>query len=138
MLKHEETELHQQAPTAESSFTLQGQSFLVVPAGKQWKTIRYPHQLVGELAFEDRRYVVLQERVCGEKLTGTGCGVVDTLTPRELQVALLVSKGRLNKQIANQLQLSEWTVSSHLRRIYAKLGVHSRAAMVAAILREAV
>ena len=43
--------------------------------------------------------------------------------------------GRLNKQIADKLHISklhisEWTVSTHLRRIFAKLGVRSRAAMV--------
>jgi hypothetical protein len=36
----------------------------------------------------------------------------------------------LNKQIAHQLHISEWTVATHLRRIFAKLGVDTRAAMV--------
>ncbi len=52
------------------------------------------------------------------------------LTERELQIATLVASGRPNKQIANQLRISEWTVSTHLRRIFIKLGVDSRAAMV--------
>lgn len=52
------------------------------------------------------------------------------LTERELQIATLVAQGRPNKQIANQLRISEWTVSTHLRRIFIKLGVESRAAMV--------
>lgn len=52
------------------------------------------------------------------------------LTERELQVATLVALGRANKQIARQLRISEWTVSTHLRRIFMKLGVDSRAAMV--------
>ncbi|MEP0901369.1 LuxR C-terminal-related transcriptional regulator [Nodosilinea sp. FACHB-13] len=52
------------------------------------------------------------------------------LTDRELQVATLVAMGRPNKQIARQLRISEWTVSTHLRRIFLKLGVDSRAAMV--------
>jgi DNA-binding NarL/FixJ family response regulator len=38
--------------------------------------------------------------------------------------------GKQNKHIAKQLKISEWTVSTHLRRIFAKLGVASRAAMV--------
>jgi DNA-binding CsgD family transcriptional regulator len=53
------------------------------------------------------------------------------LTARELEVATLVASGRPNKQIASALGISEWTVSTHLRRIFAKLGVDSRAAMVA-------
>lgn len=52
------------------------------------------------------------------------------LTGRELQVAALVAIGRSNKQIASRLKISEWTVSSHLRRIFIKLNVDSRAAMV--------
>ncbi len=52
------------------------------------------------------------------------------LTERELQIATLVAQGRPNKQIAHQLHISEWTVSTHLRRIFVKLGVDSRAAMV--------
>ncbi|WP_017747885.1 response regulator transcription factor [Scytonema hofmannii] len=52
------------------------------------------------------------------------------LTERELQIVKLVALGKPNKQIASQLYISEWTVSTHLRRIFAKLGVDSRAAMV--------
>ncbi len=52
------------------------------------------------------------------------------LTERELQIATLVASGRSNKQIASQLHISEWTVSTHLRRTFIKLGVDSRAAMV--------
>jgi DNA-binding NarL/FixJ family response regulator len=47
-----------------------------------------------------------------------------------LQIATLVAQGHANKQIARQLCLSEWTVATYLRRIFAKLGVDSRAAMV--------
>jgi DNA-binding CsgD family transcriptional regulator len=54
----------------------------------------------------------------------------ELLTARELQIVALVAEGRPNKQIASELHISEWTVSTHLRRIYAKLDVDSRAAMV--------
>jgi len=52
------------------------------------------------------------------------------LTGRELQIVALVAEGRVNKQIASDLHISEWTVSTHLRRIFCKLGVDTRAAMV--------
>jgi DNA-binding CsgD family transcriptional regulator len=52
------------------------------------------------------------------------------LTARELQIVALVAEGRVNKQIASVLRISEWTVSTHLRRIFCKLGVDTRAAMV--------
>jgi DNA-binding CsgD family transcriptional regulator len=43
---------------------------------------------------------------------------------------VLVADGLVNKQIADVLRISEWTVSTHLRRVFAKLGVDTRAAMV--------
>jgi DNA-binding CsgD family transcriptional regulator len=52
------------------------------------------------------------------------------LTKREGEIAILVARGNSNKQIAIQLNISEWTVSTHLRRVFIKLGVDSRAAMV--------
>ena len=54
----------------------------------------------------------------------------EILSERELQIVELVACGRSNKQIAKKLKISEWTVSTHLRRIFAKLKVDSRAAMV--------
>jgi DNA-binding CsgD family transcriptional regulator len=58
------------------------------------------------------------------------------LSPRELEIARMVAKGYANKSIATVLDISSWTVSSHLRRIFSKLGVTSRAAMVAQLLDE--
>ncbi|MBU2547571.1 MAG: response regulator transcription factor [Proteobacteria bacterium] len=56
------------------------------------------------------------------------------LTPRELQVLLEVCAGASNKEIAQNSHLSLDTVKSHLKNIYTKLGVRSRAqAMKAAI-----
>jgi ATP/maltotriose-dependent transcriptional regulator MalT len=56
--------------------------------------------------------------------------IASLLTERELQIATFVAQGNSNKQIATHLKISEWTVSSHLRRIFVKLCVDSRAAMV--------
>ena len=53
------------------------------------------------------------------------------LTPREREIVRLVALGHSNKVIANVLSISSWTVCTHLRRVFAKLGVGSRAAMVA-------
>ncbi|HLY04604.1 MAG TPA: helix-turn-helix transcriptional regulator [Rhizomicrobium sp.] len=68
-------------------------------------------------------------------------GLAVRLTGRELEIAVLVAKGHANKVIAHRLRISEWTVATYLRRIFLKLGVESRAAMVfrcAALLKEAV
>jgi DNA-binding CsgD family transcriptional regulator len=53
------------------------------------------------------------------------------LSPREREIARMVAKGHPNKTIAGVLEISTWTVGTYLRRIFAKLGVGSRAAMVA-------
>ena len=57
------------------------------------------------------------------------------LTRRELEVLQLVGDGLSNQQISKQLFLSQATVKSHLVHIYAKLGVDSRTAAVAAATR---
>ena len=51
----------------------------------------------------------------------------DELTPTERRVAELVAKGKTNKEVAAQLFITPRTVEGHLTRIYAKLGVRSRA-----------
>jgi DNA-binding CsgD family transcriptional regulator len=56
------------------------------------------------------------------------------LSPREREIVRMVAKGHPNKIIADVLNISLWTVCTHLRRIFAKLGVGSRAAMVARLL----
>jgi DNA-binding CsgD family transcriptional regulator len=53
------------------------------------------------------------------------------LSLREQEIARMVAKGYHNKTIAAVLEISTWTVDTHLRRMYAKLGVNSRTAMVA-------
>ncbi|MCJ1679994.1 response regulator transcription factor [Streptomyces sp. APSN-46.1] len=54
------------------------------------------------------------------------------LTKRELEVLQLVADGLSNQQISKKLFLSQATVKSHLVHVYAKLGVDSRTAAVAA------
>lgn len=56
------------------------------------------------------------------------------LSPREQEIVRMVAKGHPNKVIADVLNISAWTVCTHLRRIFLKLGVGSRAAMVAQLL----
>ena len=53
------------------------------------------------------------------------------LSARESEVMDLIATGRSNGEIARQLFLSEKTVKNHVNRIYAKLGVSSRATAIA-------
>ena len=57
--------------------------------------------------------------------------IAHSLSPRELEIVRLVADGHPNKVIAAVLDISAWTVCTHVRRVFMKLGVSSRAAMVA-------
>lgn len=61
-------------------------------------------------------------------LLAAGPVVPGGLTPRQLEVLRLVAEGKTNREIADELVISEHTVSRHLENIYAKLGVSSRTA----------
>lgn len=52
--------------------------------------------------------------------------LLELLTEREREIAILVSRGLSNKAIGAQLYVSERTVKSHLSSIFAKIGVQSR------------
>jgi DNA-binding CsgD family transcriptional regulator len=52
------------------------------------------------------------------------------LSNREAEVAELVTKGLSNKEVANQLFVTEKTVKFHLTNIYKKMNVKSRAQLI--------
>jgi DNA-binding CsgD family transcriptional regulator len=60
-------------------------------------------------------------------LRATIADTATVLTAREREIALLVAQGRSSKEVAAALVLSVRTVDNHLQRIFAKLGVTSRA-----------
>jgi DNA-binding NarL/FixJ family response regulator len=51
---------------------------------------------------------------------------IATLTPTQLKVLLGVLEGKLNKQIAHDLSVTEATVKGHMTALMRKLGVHTR------------
>lgn len=70
-----------------------------------------------------RQYV---QRLFAEGLPDAEPFELGGLTPRETEVLDLLARGRLDKEVARALGVSVWTVHSHLRRIFAKYGVHTR------------
>lgn len=90
--------------------------------------------LSGEVA------VLLDAEVDGVRLLALRRGSpspLSLLSPREQEIARMVASGYPNKTIASVLEISSWTVASHLRRIFMKLNVSSRAAMATRLTRSA-
>ena len=80
--------------------------------------------LVGRLGTPDLAPAELRERYA--------------LTPREVQVARLLARGRTNSEIARALGLSTATARHYTEHVLAKLGVHSRAQVAIALRADAV
>ena len=57
-----------------------------------------------------------------------------SLTIREQEIAQLIAEGLPNKIIGKRLGISPWTVATHLRRMFRKLGVKTRAALIARLI----
>src|SRR5262245_64915091 len=83
-------------------------------------------------AFERLRAAPWAERAAAElRATGETArrrdpSTRDQLTPKEIQIARLVSEGKSNKEVAAQLFLSPRTIDHHLRNVFTKLGLTSR------------
>jgi DNA-binding NarL/FixJ family response regulator len=73
-------------------------------------------------------------RASGETSRSRGSEARDKLTPQELQIVQMAAEGLTNREIGQKLYLSHRTVSSHLYRIFPKLGVSSRSEL-GAVLR---
>ncbi len=74
---------------------------------------------------------VVQRFHTAEEAPTTRKDKLEELSEREMEVLTLLARGRLCKEIANELGISSNTVNTYNRRIYEKLHVHSRAEAVA-------
>jgi DNA-binding NarL/FixJ family response regulator len=74
----------------------------------------------------DRRAFL--ETLAEAHATAAASQEMDALTSREVEVLALLARGRTNKEIAETLVISPNTVKRHLKAIFDKLGVHTRAA----------
>jgi DNA-binding NarL/FixJ family response regulator len=50
-----------------------------------------------------------------------------TLTKREVEILNMIGAGKTNKEIAEDLSISYWTVKNHIYNLFTKLGIHTRA-----------
>jgi DNA-binding NarL/FixJ family response regulator len=65
---------------------------------------------------------------------GLDLRLLGALTPRESEVAALVIEGLADREIAEALQLSRYTIQQHVQSIYRRLGVESRVALTRYLL----
>jgi DNA-binding NarL/FixJ family response regulator len=63
-------------------------------------------------------------------------GALARLTPRENEVLLLLSKGCVDKEIAQALGISAWTVHGHIKKIFERLQVRTRTEAVVRYLEK--
>lgn len=84
----------------------------------------------GEVVMSPRTKQWLQEALVSTKAE-TESMLNLGLTPREIEVLKLVSVGLSNSEIAQELYISPLTAKTHVARLFGKLGVPSRAALVA-------
>lgn len=70
--------------------------------------------------------------VSGEAPAGSMEARIANLTPSQLKILIGLQQGRLNKQIAFDLGVTEATIKAHLTGVFRKLGVHNRTQAVIA------
>lgn len=96
--------------------------------------LRTAHQMfddMGATAFAERAQRELL--ATGEHARSRGTEPASRLTPQETQIAVLAADGMTNAKIGAELFLSHHTVEWHLRKVYTKLGISSRRALLAAL-----
>jgi two-component system NarL family response regulator len=90
---------------------------LAVQLGELWIRRSLMRRLLDELGVRFSSIVSDKREIVGR---------LAYLTVREREIASLVGNGGTNKQIANQLDISERTVKAHLTEIFRKLGISDR------------
>jgi DNA-binding CsgD family transcriptional regulator len=76
-------------------------------------------------------------RATGEVVRRRDPASLDELTPQELRVASMLAGGATTREAGAALYLSPKTIEYHLRHVYSKLGINSRAALAAALATDA-
>mgnify|MGYP000488194701 FL=1 len=95
-----------------------GEAIRQVLEGEIW----LPPNMPSNLSFDPRK---ADETALAER--------IQSLTPRQFRVLMMVAEGLLNKQIAYELEVCEATIKAHVTAIFRKLGVQNRTQAVLAI-----
>jgi DNA-binding CsgD family transcriptional regulator len=100
-----------------------------IDARTHLRAAAHTFERVGANRWKDRARREL--RASGGTTAGGAPSDPDALTPQEAEVVRFVRTGATNKQIAAQLYLSPRTIDYHLRKVFVKLEVSSRAELIA-------
>lgn len=119
--------MHDQAAYVQQAIRLGAAGYLLKSAGLE--------ELVRALQTVSEGRPYLQGELAGALVEMTDVADSPSLTTRELEVLRLLTAGSENKQIARQLGISEATVKTHLKSIYERLEVRSRAEAAARAVR---
>jgi LuxR family transcriptional regulator, maltose regulon positive regulatory protein len=82
------------------------------------------------IPYVDRLAADLQRGGQGHFAPASGARILGALSPRETDILTLIAEGLSNKEIARSLDIGPETVKSHLKSVFAKLGVERRAQAV--------
>jgi DNA-binding CsgD family transcriptional regulator len=99
-----------------------------VEARSQLRTATELFERLGATPWEERARAEL--RATGETARKRAPSTLTQLTPQQLHIVRLVAEGATNKEVAAQLFLSPRTVDHHLRNVFTKLGIASRAELI--------
>jgi DNA-binding CsgD family transcriptional regulator len=104
----------------------------------RFELIRQMRHTMAEIRAMRHRLLALLKDHTNGKVPSTGARLARKfhLTPREVEVAMLLAGGAPNVAIAKVLSISEHTARHHTRHVLIKLGLHSRGRAAALIARE--
>jgi DNA-binding CsgD family transcriptional regulator len=92
----------------------------------------------GKVRKGNSHIMVLLEKVGGKRAFNLESLSRDFhLTRREIEVIRLICEGAANKEIADKMKISEFTVRDHIKNILAKMDLHTRNEVVAFLINHA-
>jgi len=124
------------SPAVSFGLDINGKHFEAIEQTR-WRILRktLPEQFrrAGFVIIDGANHVIIERREAGDEHPAHNLSSI--LTGRELQIATMITEGKGDKQIARDLGISDYTVREHLRRIFHKLKVTKRTALVAFVVK---
>lgn len=84
----------------------------------------------------DQQRILMEKTDVNMEATSVKSNKLDALTPRENDILSKIANGYSRQKCADALHLSESTISTHMKNIYRKLGVHNRVQATNIILQQ--